>query len=128
MVFVDTSVWIDFFRGRANVVSVLSMLLDNRQVAMASPVWLEILNGAKKSEVASLSRLLSAIPRYNPTEESWITCERWIEVAIGKGKRFAIPDLLIASVVAQNDGVIWSLDQDFNQMSTLGFLKLFDRH
>lgn len=128
MVFVDTSIWIDFFRGRANVVSVLSALLDNRQVAMASPVWLEILNGAKKDEVAKLSRLLSAIPRYTPTVESWNVCEKWIEVAISKGKRFAIPDLLIASVVAQNDGMIWSLDRDFNQMSTLGFLKLFDRH
>jgi predicted nucleic acid-binding protein len=125
VVFVDTSVWIDFFRGRTKTVQALSNLLDERLVALATPVWLELLSGAKKSEFTTLARVLSALPRYTPSEATWSTCEQWVEVAVAKGKRFGIPDLLIAATCSQHEGALWSIDKDFNQMSTLGFVKLW---
>ena len=126
MIFVDTSVWINFFRGHSKIVPALVNLLDNRQVALATPVWLEILSGAKKTEYVTLSRVLSALPRYTPTNDTWTLCEKWIEVSVGKGKRFSIPDLLIAAIATQNGGAIWSLDKDFQQMQTLGFVSLLN--
>jgi len=125
MVFVDTSVWIDFFRGQNKTVQVLSALLDERQVALVAPVWLELLNGAKKSEFKTLIRVLSALPRYTPSDATWKTCEQWVEVAVSKGKRFGIPDLLIAATCSQNKGTLWSLDKDFHQMQVLGFVRLW---
>ncbi len=125
MVFIDTSVWIEFFRGKSKTVQALSTLLDERQVALATPVWLELLNGAKKSELITLARVLSALPRYTPSDATWNTCEQWVEVAVTKGKRFGIPDLLIAATCSQHDGALWSLDKDFHQMNTLGFVKLW---
>jgi len=64
---VDTSVWIDFFRGRSSIVERLSGLLDRDEVALPVSVKIEILSGARKSEVSQLERVLAALPILYPS-------------------------------------------------------------
>ena len=48
MTFVDTSVWINYFKGKDRIlVQKLDFLLDEDQVALAVPVWMELLSGAR---------------------------------------------------------------------------------
>jgi len=122
-VFVDTSVWIEFFRGKKEAVKKLNDLLDNEECYLGFPVYLEILNGAKASEALKLKRVLAALPLIYPNEMDWNQCESWI--ILSKVHRFSLPDLLIASLAFREKASLWTLDRDFNRMADLGFVKLF---
>ncbi|MBI4925329.1 MAG: PIN domain-containing protein [Bdellovibrio sp.] len=126
MIFIDTSVWIDFFKGKdTSLVNHLRNLLDQGCVALAMPVWIELLSGATNTDLGRLRRVLSALPRYYPKDLTWSTVEKWIEKAAVAGQRFAAVDLLIGAIVAEHGSQIWSLDRDFYRMKTLKFLEVF---
>lgn len=124
MVAVDTSVWVEFFRGRAEVVTALSGLLDDDQVALPVPVRIEILSGARASERARLRRLLAALPVLYPQPETWARIEAAVTETSTRGHRFGFADLLVATLAAESDCEVWSLDGDFKHMARLGLVKL----
>lgn len=126
MIVVDTSVWIDFFRGRQPIADRLVELLDTDEVALAVPVRIEILSGGRKTEIPRLARLLGALPLYSPTDATWHRIETWVVHGGAAGQRFGIGDLLVAGIAAENDCALWSLDHDFSRMARLGFVTLFD--
>ena len=125
MIFVDTSVWIEFFRGKNTaIVNKLSNLLDEDAVALCDIVYLELLNGAKKSEVEKLRRVLKALPRYSIGTQNIDEIEGWLLGSRQRGYKFGIADLLIASTVNQAKSKLWSLDSDFKYMKKLGWIDL----
>jgi predicted nucleic acid-binding protein len=126
VVFVDTSVWIAALRKGGGVeAGALRALLDTDQVALAAPVRVELLSGAPQRERARLTRVLSALPRYFPTQVAWDTIESWVERGARRGHRFGVADLLIAAITAEQSGMLWSLDSDFKRMATLRFIELY---
>ena len=127
MIAVDTSVWIDFFRGRAPAAERLPVLLDQDEVALPIPVRIEILSGARRTERPRLNRVLSALPVLFPTRETWLRMEAWILKAGASGQRFGVGDLLIASLAAENQCALWSLDADFVRMARLRLITLADK-
>ena len=127
MILVDTSVWIAAFRhGSGAAAEQLRHLLDTDAVAMAAPVRVEILSGASASDLPRLRRVLSALPLFHPTTETWTRIESWIERAVRAGQRFGVADLLIASLAADRAFEVWSLDRDFARMAALGFIEVHD--
>lgn len=129
MVFVDTSVWIDYLRGRSPnlpaLVDELNSLLDEDRVALAAPVWIELLSGAKGSDLSRMKRVFSALPRYLPSTECWSKIEDWVDLSSRQGHRFGFGDLLIASIAAEAQGEVWSLDADFRRMSKLKLVRAY---
>jgi len=121
---VDTSVWIDFFRGRTPVVEKLAALLDRDQVTLPVPVRIEILSGARKAEGPRLGRLLSALPVLYPTDDLWRRMEGWVTAGSAAGQRFGVGDLLIAALAVEHGCTLWSLDRDFARMARLGMVAL----
>ena len=123
MIFPDTSVWIEFFRGSDGVLADrLVRRLDRDQLALAAPVYFELLSGASGGDLARLEKLLPALPIFYPTSETWGRMEDWIRIAVSAGQRFGFGDLLIGAIAAGEGGQLWSLDSDFNRMESLGFL------
>ena len=127
MIVVDTSVWIDFFNGNSSKVQATIIdLIDRDQVILVYPVFLELLAGARKSDLHKLKYFLSALNVKMVTSECWHQAEKWIEFARGKGQTFAVMDLLIAAISNNHSASIWSLDTDFVGMAKCGFVELFD--
>lgn len=125
MVFIDTSVWIEFFKGRDQyIVDGVNRLLDRNEVALSVPVWLEILCGAPKQSQKHLRKLLSALPIFYTTEDTWNRAAAWALKASSLGERFSALDLLIASFTIGIDASIWSLDKDFKRMEKLKLVTL----
>jgi predicted nucleic acid-binding protein len=127
LIAVDTSVWIDFFRGRAPTAERLPALLDLDEVALPIPVRIEILSGAKRTERPRLNRVLSALPVLHPTRETWQRIEAWIVTGAASGQRFGMADLLIAALASEHECALWSLDADFLRMARLGLVTLANR-
>jgi predicted nucleic acid-binding protein len=127
MVVVDSSVWIEFFRGRnPELTEALRQLLDADEVALAAPVRLELLSGASKRDFGRLARLLSALPLLVPEQTLWKKLEGWAARARERGERFGALDLLIAGIADDHGAFVWSRDADFVRLARLGFVKLTD--
>lgn len=125
MILVDTSVWIEFFRGKNKKIGEeVQSLLDSDEIILAAPVRIEILSGCSKNNFKQLRQLLSALPVFYPSSTTWERIESWIEKAVSSGERFGVGDLLIASIAADQNSAIWSLDADFGRMEKFGWLDL----
>jgi predicted nucleic acid-binding protein len=126
VIFVDTSVWVEALRSEESAAAQqLVALLDAGEVALSAPVRVEILVGASNRDNARLRRVLSALPLFFPTDETWLRIEEWLERARSVGERFGFADLLIAAIAADHEGTIWSLDSDFSRMARIGLVEIY---
>jgi predicted nucleic acid-binding protein len=48
-----------------------------------------------------------------------------MDVAGASGQRFGFGDLLIGALAKETESLVWSLDADFERMSGLGFVDLY---
>jgi predicted nucleic acid-binding protein len=126
VIVVDTSVWVTATRDSAtSIAATLRALIDADTVVLALPVRHELLAGVARTDRAAFKRALSALPVVVPSEETWQRIEGWIEPAADAGHRFAVTDLLIAGLADEINGLIWSLDADFERMESLGMVRLY---
>ncbi len=126
MILVDTSVWIEFFRGRdASVVNQLADLLERDEVVMSEFVRIELLAGVRITEIARMERLFLALPNAAPASPRLF---EWIQDNLRQGRargvRFSALDLVIAAQAALSDCQLWSLDSDFKRMADLKWIQL----
>jgi predicted nucleic acid-binding protein len=125
VIFIDTSVWVEALRSRESPVALhVVELLDSEEAALSAPVRIEILAGAANRDVLQLRRVLSALPLFFPTEETWVRIDDWLERARAAGERFGFADLLIAAIAADQHAPVWSLDGDFMRMGRIGLVEI----
>jgi predicted nucleic acid-binding protein len=124
MIIVDTSVWIEAPR-QPRIAAVLDELIDADEVSLALPVRLELWAAIAHHQRADFNRRFGALPQLHVTEQTWQPLRGWIEKAADQGHRFAIPDLLVASLADQIGGLVWSLDGDFERMERLELVSLY---
>jgi len=124
VIVVDTSVWIAAQR-QPHVEKVLQGLLDADEVAIALPVRLELWAGVARHDRKAHRVAFSALPQLVPTEDTWRPLTDWIALAADAGERFAVSDLLIASLATEIGGLVWSIDKDFERMEQLNLVSLY---
>ena len=124
MIVIDSSVWVAGFRGDAQIAKELSRLLDEDLAALTSPVRLELLSGSRAGEYGQLKRVLGAVPTYAPSAQTWQRVESWVAIAKKVGQQFGVMDLVVGSTAKDHDAAVWSLDDDFERMAKLRFIKL----
>jgi len=125
VIFVDTSVWVEALRSGESAAALhLAVLLDSGDVALSAPVRIEILAGSSSRDSVRLRRVLSALPVFFPTEQTWLRIDDWLERARASGERFGFADLLIAAIAADQHAPIWSLDGDFARMARVGLVEV----
>lgn len=127
MIVVDTSVWVRSLRAGASAeAETLRALLDTDEACLAVPVRIELLTGASALDRPRLRRSLSALPVLYPSEDTWQLIDAWVDVAGAAGQRFGFGDLLIGALARETGSLVWSLDSDFERMSRLGFVDLYE--
>jgi predicted nucleic acid-binding protein len=123
---VDTSVWIAALRQPgSDEAEVLRGLIDADLVALPVPVRSELLIGTGGPTRDRLARTLLALPLLYPTDQTWKTIDGWTDLAGKAGERFSLGDLLIGALAATDQALVWSLDEDFQRMATLGLITLY---
>lgn len=85
----------------------------------------EIFSGVSAANLSRVKRVISALPVFYPSRDTWLLVDRWIARAVRLGERFGVMDLLIGAICAERGGQIWSLDDDFERLARLKLVRTY---
>lgn len=121
MILVDTSAWIEFFRGRDPVAAKIDRLLVDDEVAICGPIVAELRRGLRdQGERRQVLPLLEGCHTLPTPLRLW---EEAGELGFALGRRGATlksMDLLIATFALTHDVGLLAVDRDFARMRTAG--------
>jgi len=117
---VDTSVWIDFFKGIASIKTFLNNLILKDKVFICGPILLELLQGIKSSEEKeSVKEALLSLPYLNITIQEWEDAASLSRELRTKGITLPLTDLLIGQLAKIYNLEVISFDPHFDQIPGL---------
>ena len=128
MILVDTSVWIDFFRGEDSkeCLALQHLLANESDISITEIIFTEILQGIRQDkDFIRVRDFLYEIPlatdkglqTYLAAAEIYRNCRKK-----GKTVRKTV-DCLIAAICIENDRALLHKDSDFNQIASCSALK-----
>ncbi len=119
-VLIDTSAWVDFFRGTSKTADVVAALVGKRQASICGVVAYELVQGAKSDEEAAhLTELLSALHYLEMTSESWILAGSISAGLRKKGITLPMSDILIGAIALERGIEVFTLDDHFDSIPGL---------
>ncbi len=128
MVLVDSSVWIQASRREGDLLATVALeaLLEEGEAAVCGPIKLEVLGAVRREQRRRFDAYFSIVPYLDLSDRSW-------DAAVGLGRRLmdergvTLPwnDVLIASVAAERQCRVFSLDRHFEHFAALGCLRLY---
>ncbi len=128
MVVVDTSVWIDYLRGRATREAVLLDQAVERvaRVAVCGPVFQEVLQGIKEDREFKRVRLqLSKFPFLEATRWTFSRAAELYRALRKRGLTVGQFDVLIAAVCLEHRAALLTSDRrDFEPLARHAGLRL----
>jgi predicted nucleic acid-binding protein len=117
-VLVDTSVWIDFFRGDARVLARLDPLLEDDRAAVAGPIVAEVTSGARTSAVfRQLRARLAALTMLEAPADVWDRVAAARFSLARSGTQAHLVDLLIALTASHAGHALLTRDRDFTAIA-----------
>ncbi len=121
MILVDTSGWIDFFRGTGPLAGRVDELLAQNQLAICGPILTELRRGFHS--VAERRRVLPLLGGCHFLEQPPLLWEEAGELGflLGRqGRRVKSMDLLIATYALSHSISLLTRDADFSHILRLG--------
>jgi len=117
-VLVDTSVWIEYFRG-SNRASVLDTWIDENYIVTNALILTEILPFIKRRREHLLHDTMLAIEEVE-LKINWPRLREYQAKNLQHGiNNVGIPDLIILQNVIDNDLTLFTYDKHFSQMERL---------
>jgi len=124
MVLVDSSVWIEYFKGNEQTLA-LNKLLDHNNICVNDLILAELLPSINQKKESVLKELLLTITKI-PLNINWNTIIYMQTQNLKNGiNKVGIADLIIAQNVIDNDLELYTLDRHFELMSELHNFRLF---
>ncbi len=121
---VDTSVWVDFFRGRD--LPRLEQALKDGDVVLPPIVAAELTSAPlSRAERGRLEAFLRDLPLHPTPIEHWLRVGLLRATAARKGLTVSSPDAHVAQVALDLDGVVWSEDIVFARLAAKALVRLF---
>lgn len=117
---VDTSVWIDFFKGVPSVKAFLNDLILNDKVFLCGPILFELVQGIKSLDERNLVKeALLSLPYLEITLQNWEDVASLSRDLRAKGITLPLTDLLIGQLAKANNLEVISFDPHFDQIPGL---------
>lgn len=122
-VVVDTSVWIDFFAGRA--VPDLEDALAQGSVVLPPLVVAELVSGARRPrDRVAIVDLVRELPLHDTPPDHWIRVGDLRRQLRGRGLAVSTPDAHVAQCALDLDAVLLSRDTVFAHIAAAAKLRL----
>lgn len=123
-VLVDTSIWVDYFRG-GNASSELETLIDENMLVINDLILAELLPFLIVKNQQSLVKLLQAVSHL-PMQIDWQEIVQFQVKCLSAGANgVGIPDLIIAQNAMANHCKVYSLDKHFRLLKQIIKVQLF---
>lgn len=117
---VDTSVWIDFFKGVPSAKALLEKLVAEDCVFTAGPILFELLQGVKSSEERKQVKDAFLATHYlEITPDDWEGAASMASDLRAKGITLPMTDILIAHLAKAHHLEVLSFDHHFDQIPGL---------
>jgi tRNA(fMet)-specific endonuclease VapC len=115
---IDTSAWIDFFRGKQNAVTdTVQLALQLGQARLCGLVKAELLQGVKtKKEKQQLSILFDAVESLPTHELDWEVAGNTLQALRESGITLPLTDALIAAIAIRHKAQVLTLDHHFSHL------------
>ncbi|MCX6572463.1 MAG: PIN domain-containing protein [Candidatus Aminicenantes bacterium] len=126
-VLIDTSVWVDYFRGTTPLVSdKVDALLAGDEIWVPMIVLAELIQGAKSiREVAAIEGFLEAFTIVEPGPDTWLEAARLSRKLKGRGRTVHLIDCYIAVIAHGSGCALFTLDAHFREIAEVLPLRLF---
>jgi predicted nucleic acid-binding protein len=129
LVLIDTSAWICFFARKdfIKIKEAISSLLDNNRVAIAGPIMVELIQGARtEKEGDALKSRIKGLHWLQIIDEHWHKAADLAFSLRRKGITISAIDSLLTTVAISYNCKILHKDSDFDLIAKHSSLKLFD--
>lgn len=124
MILVDSSVWIEYFKGNDQTLA-LNKLIDLNTICVNDLILAELLPSINQKKESILKELLLTITKV-PLNLNWNTIIYLQTQNLKNGiNKVGIADLIITQNVIENDLELYTLDRHFELMSELHNFRLF---
>ena len=122
---VDTSIWIDFFRGEP--LPELELALRDGLVVLPPLVVAELLSAPlRKKQRAELTSMLNDLPLHATPFAHWQAVGELRATLRKKGVSVSTPDAHVAQTAIELEARLWSRDAIFTRVAARTPLRLFD--
>jgi len=123
-VLIDTSVWVDFFRGRANIVKPVKMLIVSNQAVLCGVVISEIVQGIKAvKEQQIVKEAFRGIPYIEMDRTCWEEAGNIVLKLRERGKIVPLTDIFMATLAIHYELEIFTFDKHFELISGIQLFK-----
>jgi len=117
-VLVDSSVWIDFFRGRKEAVRRVDPLLEQNRAATIPILVAEVTSGARSRAVFDeLREHFSALVMATQPDDLWERVAETRFTLARQGRQCHLVDLAIAHAAAYSGQLLLTRDRDFESIA-----------
>lgn len=124
MVLVDTSIWIDYFKGKESAL-LLNDLIDSNNVCINNLILSELIPSIEHRGEHELKELLYSVTKL-PLNIDWNTIIQMQIKNIKNGiNTVGIPDLLILQNALDHNVKLFSSDKHFDLMSSIHNFELY---
>jgi hypothetical protein len=117
MTLVDTSAWIEFFRGREPVAASVDELLDSGQAALCGPIVTELRRGLRAPERGRVLALLEGCHLLDEPGDLWVAAGDLGFLLARRGVTVKTLDLLIAAHAMAHRVPLLTTDADFRTIA-----------
>lgn len=115
-VLVDSSIWIDYFKGGGHS-TLLDQFIEDNLICSNDVILAELVPLLKIKKQSHLIELLYTVANI-PLAIRWQKIVDYQVINLRKGiKQVGLPDLIIVDQVVQNDLSLYTLDGHFKKMS-----------
>jgi predicted nucleic acid-binding protein len=123
-VLVDTSIWIDYFRGGGNSKD-LDFLIDENLIVTNDIILAELIPYLKIKMQRKVIELLHEVKKISLDIHWEEIIEFQVKCLKGGANGVGIPDLIIAQNAKQNNCKVYSLDKHFRLLNQVLKVKLY---
>ncbi len=125
-VLIDTSIWIEFFRGREPYRGIVTKLIDDEQVVCCGIILAELMQGAKSDkELAVLNDFIKVFTFIPETPELWAAAGKLSGKLRRKGVTVGLSDCFIATAAASVKIQVATLDSHFEVLGKPAGISLY---